>query len=334
MLYIIYRCMRPRLRQFVQLFLLIGCCLPLGCGDRQEHHKQERLVSVKLAGGAGTQKVLCGSLQRGGIFAAIRGEEAEKAGKDCYEFPVFDGELLMVELSKVGKSTGEISFPYIFRGDEKTPLVFSYRPGLVLLNGKVICVDLGNKAGVQWLSKQPDARLKTVRTILLSGQAATDTKALTRMAGSGIAITLSAKLRCDLATSKPTVGPKLVIEDDVCKALIAAKPVCLLADRMEVCKDTIVQLSDLTHLVTFSQEMPDLTKLKKLRFFGCCNEITTLAPLAELTHLRGLCLVQCDRITDFTPLRKLNHLQALQIGVAEELTDLDVLADMRQRSCS
>ena len=141
--YIFYRCMR-RLRQLIPLFLLIGCCLPLGCDS-------VGFVSVKLSDESGIYKVMCWSLQRGEQFAMIRCEEAEKAGKDLYEFPAFDGELMMVELSgKSGESKSVRSFPYIFRGDEKTPLSFSYQPGLVLLNGEVVCVNLGDFT--QWRS--------------------------------------------------------------------------------------------------------------------------------------------------------------------------------------
>ncbi len=335
MLYIIYRCVRSRLRQFVQLFLLIGWCLTLGFGSGQERHKQERpkgerLVSVKLTDGTGEQNVLCGNFQRGQIFNMIRAQEAEKAGKNHYEFPVFDGELMMVSLSgKAGKLTYKMSFPYIFRGDEKTPLVFSYRPGLMLLNGEVVCVDLGGVAGFRWMSKQPDARLKTIRTLLLSGDPATDTVALTRMAGSGITIALSKKKSENKsAKSSPTAKAR------VRRAMIAAKPVCLFADRMEVDEDMIVQLSDITHLMISSltisgDKMSDLTKLKKLRWLGYFDGITNLAPLAKLTHLQGLWLERCDNVADFTPLRKLNHLQTLFIGKAEKLTDLHVFADMR-----
>ncbi len=347
MLHTANRCMRPRLWPFVQLFLLIGCFLPLGCGSekeqpKKEHPKQERpvrehLVSVKLAGGTGTQNVMCCSVQRGEIFARIREEEAEEAGKDHYEFPVFDGELLMVELSaKADKSTDKISFPYIFRGDEKMPLVFSRRLGLALLDGKVICVDLTDKAGAKWIERQPDAQLKTVRTLLLGGGIATDTAALTRMAGSGITIGFSSKSENE-STAEPEPTDKVEVEAEPTdkaeaearRALIAARPACLFTDREGLGKDTIAQLSDLTHLVIPSHETPDLTKLKKLRFFGCFDRMETLPPLTKLSHLQGLVLTDCNNVTDFTPLRKLTRLRTLHIGDADELADLDVFADMR-----
>ncbi len=334
MLHIIYRCVRPRLRHFVQLFLLIGCFLPLACGDgkdrtEKERPKQERLVSVKLTGGAGVQDVQCGSFQRGGIFGRGRAEEAEDAGKDHYEFLAFDGELLMIQLyRKADKSMDKISFRYIFRGDEKMPLVFSRQPGLALLNDKVICVDLSNKAGAQWFAQQPDAKLKTIRTLLLSGDAATDTAALTRMAGAGITVVFGGS-EIKSATSKPTVELKLTIEADVRKALIAAQPACLFAKGMKIDEDVIVQLSDLTHLVISGEKIPDLTKLKKLRFLGLGN-VTNLAPLSKLTHLQGLVIADCSYVKDFMALRNLKHLQTLHLGEADGLTDLDFLTDMRE----
>ncbi|MCD4699881.1 MAG: hypothetical protein K8R91_04840 [Phycisphaerae bacterium] len=313
MLYATCRCMRPRRRQFVQLFLLVGCFLPLGCGG-----EKERLVSVKL-----TQKVMCCSFQRGGIFTGIRVEEARKAGKDHYEFRAFDGELLMVALSgKSDKPADGMIFPYIFRGDEKTPPAFSRRPGLALLNDKVVCVDLADKAGVQWLAQQPDAKLKTIRTLLLSGDAATDEAGLGRMVGSGIAIISPDE------GEKKSAKPDPAAEAKVIKALIAAKPTCLFNDRMEVDEDVVVQMSDLTHLVISCEKIPDLTKLKKLRFLGL-SDVANLAPLAKLTQLQGLRL-ECSGVTDFTPLRKLNHLQTLCIEGDGKLADLDVFTDMRE----
>lgn len=297
--------------------LLVGCFLPLGCGGGQQ-----RLVSVKLTGGTGTQKVACFSFQRGKMLAGIRAKEAADAGKDCYEFLVFDGELLGVELS--GEATRVIRFPYVLRGDEKMPLVFSRRPGLALLNGEVICVDLGTKAGAEWFSRQDDAELKTIRTLLLGGGAAACAAALHRMPRSNITVALSSN--SENGSTDPDTTADIA---EARRTLIAAKPVCLFTNKKGVGKDTIAQLSDLTHLMITSQEMPDLTKLKKLRFLGYFDEVTTLAPLARLTRLEGLVLMECDSVTDFTPLRKLKRLRTLYIQEAEELTDLDAFADMR-----
>ncbi len=317
MLYAACRRARLGVGRFLRFFLLVGCFLPLGCTDGQE-----RLVSVKFTDVTGTQQVGCSSFQRGEIFAAFGAEEAEKAGKDRYEFRAFVGELLMVKLSdKDGEPTDGMAFPYIFRGDERMPLVFSRRPGLTLLNGKVICVDLADKAGVQWITQQPDAKLKTIRTLLLGDDAAANTAVLTRMAGSGITIALSDKIDYKSATA-----PSPTAEAEAIRALIAVKPACLSIPKIE--QDMITQLPDLTHLMITGPEIPNLTKLEKLRFLRL-EEVADLSPLADLTGLQGLWLDKCDGVTDFTPLRKLTRLRTLGIGEAEKLTDLDVFADMR-----
>ncbi len=344
MLYTACRCLRSRLRQSIQLFLLIGCFLPLGCTDGQE-----RLVSVKFTDVTGRLMVECSSFQRGEIFAAFGAEEAEKAGKDRYEFRAFVGELLLVKLPGKdddrpirGSSTKrerlsnklsgkdnvpiEMTFPYIFRGDEKTPLVFARQSGLAMLNGKVVCVDLTDKAGVQWITQQPDAKLKTIRTLLLSDDAATNTAVLTRMAGSGITIALS-----DKTYNKSATAPSPAVESEEIRALIAVKPACIFSEKTRIDGNIIAQLPDLTHLVISGEKIPDLTGLKKLRFLGL-GDVTNLAPLAKLTQLQGL-TVSCGGVTDFTPLRKLTGLQTLGIGVTENLTDLDVLSDMRELRC-
>ena len=316
---------RPVMHLVVWALLIVACLLPAGCAGGQEG-----LVTIKLVG-TKPEQVHCYSFLRGEVFAALKAEGARKADEDRYGFRAFAGELLTVELpGGPDKSDAEMSFPYVFRGDEKMPLVWSRRPGLGLLNGKVVCVDLGTKAGAGWVARQSDGELRKVRTLLLGPDVVATAKVLRRLQASGITVGSSDSAEIESGNADSAA----VAEERA--ALIAAKPACLVVGEAvldKADKDMLGQLSDLTHLVMPWRGMIDLTKLKKLRYLGLHDETKNLAPLAKLPQLQGLWLEECDKVTDFGPLRELNRLQLLSIGNASNgggPADLGFLADMRE----
>jgi Leucine-rich repeat (LRR) protein len=254
---------------------------------------------------------------------------AQEVGKGCYYFLAFDGDMLSVEIfCKDGETTDTMLVPYIFRGDEKTPLDFSYRKSLAMLNGEVVCVDLTKPAGVKWLTDQPKDKLKTIRTVLLSGKASVDVPALRRLAGMGITVGIG-----DLVGLKSHTPHHVVrLDTEVAKALVAAKPAGLVAGNAEIPDTIIAQLPDLTHLAMAGLEIPDLTKHKKLRFLSFCfigDRPSSLALLAKLRQLHGLRIIRCRQVKDFTPLEKLTRLRDLAIVGDDSLANLDFLAGMQ-----
>ena len=313
----------PGLGKITRVLLAAICLLLFGCG--QDFTQQGRVL-VKRSLEKDADRVGCWNCQRSPFFAGAYARAAKEAGKDSYGFLAFSGDLLMVHLSRKDDT---MKFPYIFRGDEKMPLDFTRRNGLVLLGGEVVCVDLNNPAGVKWLSKQPRAKMKAIRTLLLSNDDAVDVPSLQCLAGQGIMVHLVKPYSVNkykLILSKSISNA----DTELAKALIAAKPVGLMVG-VEMPEKVIAQLSSLTHLVIAGPQIPNLSKLKNLRFLSFAfndDKPSSLAPLAELTQLQGLRLVSCKHVSDFSPLRKLDRLRSLSIDTKHGLKNLEFLTGM------
>jgi NACHT domain len=73
--------------------------------------------------------------------------------------------------------------------------------------------------------------------------------------------------------------------------------------------------------------IPTLPNLTQLSLFGCWR-LTDLdfAPLAHLSSLMQLTLIQCEQLTDLAPLAHLSNLTQLDLSGCSQLTDLTPLA--------
>ncbi len=325
----------PGLGKITRVLLAAMCLLLFGCGQavaqQRRDAEQQRRVLVKCSFEKDADRVGCWNYQRLKFFVGAYAEAAKDAGKNSYGFLAFDGDLFMVDLSRKADKSMDMMFPYIFRGDEKMPLDFTCRNGLALLNGEVVCVDLKNPAAVKWLSsKQPHAKLKTVRTLLLSDDAVVDVPALQRLAGQGIMVSLKSPPRVSKAAKAIPLKSVFKADTELAKALIAAKPAGLMIDA-KIPEKVIMQLPGLTHLVITGPKIPNLSKLENLRFLGFFftgDKPSSLAPLAKLTQLQGLILGDCKQVSDFSPLQKLERLRSLTIVTEYGLKNLEFLAGM------
>ena len=279
----------------------------------------EEMVTVQIVvkGGPGADDVICIDLDNGGLIL-VRYAAAEKSGAECYEFETFDGAMLYMDLrNKHGKEMPRIPFPLIHDGRQKK-LLFSRTDFTASLNGQVVFVNLADPKAVDWVRRQPAGKLKSVRTIRLSGKADTDRVALDRLAASGVLVVVPAGF---FENIKPAV----------LAALVAAKPVGVVPDRDVECASIPAELDSVRYLSLTGAKLSDVKPLAKLKYLQVAFPAGKgdLKPLAGLTQLKFLVLGACKGGTDFRPVARIKNLRSLALIDCHEMKDVTWLQDNR-----
>ncbi len=315
------------------VMVVTALCLAGGCGSSRDDAADVTVVKVKFVGKGRVGlwyldgnpedvfQITRDAKTRG---ATTRGATTRPAGdstEKALKLVIPPGGLLRVVVRGPDDENGHLCFPYRCDGAEEQPLVFSRSGFQGTVNGKTVHLDLTTSEAIAWLAKQPASATKTVRSIRLSGDSPDDAKALSHFAGSGLIVWF------DFAKGFKTVKQPALI-----RALIAARPSGLFAPGGENLDEPLAELPDLEYLCSSGQRIPNLTPLRKLRFFGFKFDETSpgsLAPLAGAAGLQGLCLLQCKGTTDFKPIAELSDLRRLELG-APKMEDLSVLSDMKK----
>ena len=276
-------------------------------------------VEVVLKGGRGVDAVQCADQDTGGLVAPLRAAAAEKAGKESYDIELFPGALLHVGLRSKGEDRKqETAFPLVYDGRQKK-LLFSREGFTASLNGKVVYVDLADPKAADWVRQQPAAKLKSIRTIRLSGKPDTDRLAMGRLAGSGVLIV-------------PPAGFFENINPGVLKPLVAAKPIGVIPDREVDLGAIPPELSGVRYLALTGANLPDLKPFGKLEYFMFQfkqPEKPDLAQLAQLTQLRCLVLAKCKGVMDYKCIAKLKDLRSLVLTKCDQMKDVSAIQDCR-----
>ena len=278
-------------------------------------------VALKTPDGV---KVRCMDHARQGTVAAGRLDAAAKAKQDHYTLGFLRGTLLVVDFSdRQGDFKGR-PLALIDPGDP-SPWAFSRDGPAVLLNGRRIALDLTGEGAAAWLARQPEAALRTVRSILIEGDRPDDLAALWRFAGSGVLVQLDhfqthARWR-PFVEALAAVRPRGLVLREIPKYL--GEPVDL--------THVLPRLTELTHLVMQGPAIPDLRAVPKLRLldFGFKGVAApSLAPLAWASQLRFLSVSMCDNVSDLAPVGTLRGLESLTVFNCEKLTDLAAWSDL------
>ena len=307
---------RNEWRAWVVLVVLGPTVMMMSCGAAPADEMVT--VQVVLKGGEGVDAVQCADLDTGGLISPLRAAAAEKAGKEHYEIDLFPGAMLEVGLRSKGKDKKEeTSFPLIYDGRQKK-LLFARKAFTASLNGKVVYVDLAAAGAADWLRDLSAAKIKSIRTIRLSGKADTDRFALGRLAGSGVVIV-------------PPDGFFENIQPGVLKALVAAKPAGVMAEDA-VCASVPAELGGVRYLALTGAKLPNLKPFGKLEYFMFKfkqAEKPDLKPLADLTRLKCLTLAECKSVTDYKSLAKLKGLRSLALGECGQWRDVSAIEGLQ-----
>jgi len=313
--------------------VVTALCLAGGCGSSRDDAADVTVVKVRFVG-EGQVGLWYLDEDSDDVFQITRdaktrrpttrsattrpaGDSTEKALK----IVIPPGGLLRVVVRGPDDENGSLCFPYRCDGAEEQPLVFSRSGFQGTVNGKTVHLDLTTSEAIAWLAKQPASATKTVRSIRLSGDSPDDAKALSHFADSGLIVWF------DFAKGFKTVKQPALI-----RALIAAKPSGLFAPGGKNLDEPLAELPDLEYLCSSGKRIPNLTPLRKLRFFGFKfddDSPGSLAPLAGATGLQGLCLLQCKGTKDFKPIAGHSDLRRLVLGVPK-MENLSVLSNLKK----
>ena len=307
--------------------VLCGVLLPAGCKSSKDAAVKD--AAVKDAAVPVTIKRI--EEVEVGLWAGAAGKDEigvdifafyliETTKADTYELIVPPGGLLTI-IVKDREPTGD-ALPFLYRcdGREKQPLAFSRSDFRGMVNGKTVHLDLTTPEAIAWLAGQPAAALKTVRAIRLRGDSPADTQALARFAGARLIVWFSEGWDVNK-------GP------DLARALIAVKPLGLIAPAKQGFDKLLAGLPDLEYLYSGGRAIPNLASLRKLRFFGFGfteAESASLGRLADAKQLQGLCLDNCGAVTDFSPILQLSDLRQIFLEDARRMEDLSVLANLKR----
>jgi len=304
------------------MMIITALFLVGGCGSPRDDAADVTVVKVKFIGkGRVGLWYLDGNCDD--VFRITRGATTRPSGDSAgkaLKLVIPPGGLLRVVVRGLGDENGPLCFPYCCDGAEEQPLVFSRSGFQGMVNGKAVHLDLTTSEAVAWLAAQPASATKTVRSIRLSGNSPDDAKALSHFADSGLIVWF------DFAKGFKTVKQPALI-----RALIAAKPSGLFAPSGGNLDERLTELPDLEYLCSGGQRIPNLTPLRKLKFFGFKFDETSpgsLAPLAGITGLQGLFL-ESKATKDFKPIAGHSDLRRLVL-VSAQMEDLSVLSDLKK----
>jgi len=284
-----------------------------GCGPSAEVAVQVALRSPDAV------KVLCMDHAKMGTVAGGRLEAATRAKRDHYTVDFLRGTLLAVRFAD---TEGRVEGPPLALIDpgDPSPWAFSRDGPAALLNGRRIALDLTGAGAAAWLARQPEAALRTVRSIRLDGRRDDDVAALRRFAGSGVLVQVDHL-------------PPPADRGAFVGALVRVRPRGLLLAEPADLGDVLPRLTELTHLVIQGPAIPDLRCLRKLRFLAFDFKdvaAPSLAPLTWMASLRFLAVSQCGRVGDFAPIGTLHGLESLTLIDSGELTHLGAWSDLER----
>jgi len=298
------------------LIYILVVFLVAGCGARCERPVEIYLAegNVKTKAFDGKNKVVPIVFDRYNMLELTQARKAEKASLKRYDINLFPGALLQISNSNAF---------YVYKGNEKQPLVFRKIGPAVLLGAKPICIDLNDTSTgdvVSWMKKH--RTLKSVCSVILSGDPEIDVPALAMLRNTGVIITYT--------KDKYPAEKKQFVD----RAITLTRPRGLIMKETTDFNNIIdlINPSRLTHMLLCGDRIPDLSLCENLVFYGHSfrdSEKANLGSLAEYTQIRTLLLVRTGSIVDLSPLSGLKDLQYLTISDNPHLKDMSSFTELK-----